>query len=414
LVSRPSAAGQLFFEELREAEARLPAGLVRLGSPATEADLASVQVQLSRRLPRSLVELLRSFDGADLFHESVVLCGAGGQALRSLVVANTGAPPPRLHPEEVIIGETPTGELFVLEPDDPDASDEPRVFRLSPDADERWLVGSSLARWLASTLAHEQLLYGPDGEFLLEAFEEDGEELTPDFAVRQAERALKKDQGAALYHYELGLAHRRLGRQQLARASFASAAALDPPNPWPWFDLGRSERELGQFRPAAAAFECAAEAANGGERGRFLVWSARALFEAGDRAMADKLLDQARLAHPTLGDELTRAARAAAEESAEAGDDDPQHREDAEELASLVTQGLPARRKLPVLRDKPVVARTPVRAPARPPARSPRPGRPAPGKPSKRPKGPGGPRRPGGPGSKPGPTSKRPAKKKRG
>jgi tetratricopeptide (TPR) repeat protein len=165
-------------------------------------------------------------------------------------------------------------------------------------------------------LAHEQLLYGPDGEFLLDAFEEDGEELTPAFAVRQAERALKKDQQSALYHYELGLAHRRLGRHELARASFAASAALDPPNPWPWFDLGRSERQLGQMRQAAAAFECAAEASSGGERGRFLVWSARSMFEAGDRATAEKLLEEARLSSPGLGDELARAASAAASAAA--------------------------------------------------------------------------------------------------
>jgi Flp pilus assembly protein TadD len=354
LPSRSSPSGPLFFEELRAAEARLPAGLVRLGPPASDSDLASVQVQLGRRLPRSLVELLRSFDGADLFHEAVVLCGVGGQAARSLVVANTGAPPPRLHPEELVIGETPTGELFVLEPDDADTTDDPRVFRLSPDADERWLVGSSLARWLASTLAHEQLLYGPDGEFLLDAFEEDGEELTPAFAVRQAERALKKDQQSALYHYELGLAHRRLGRHELARASFAASAALDPPNPWPWFDLGRSERQLGQMRQAAAAFECAAEASSGGERGRFLVWSARSMFEAGDRATAEKLLEEARLSSPGLGDELARAASAAAAEL------DRQGREDVEELAALVVHGLPTRRKLPVLREQP--APPPARA----------------------------------------------------
>ncbi len=357
MSSRPSRSGQLFFEELRSAETRLPAGLVRLGPAASEADLASVEVQLRRRLPHSLVELLRSFDGADLFHESVVLCGVGAQAPRSLIVANTGAPPPRLHPEELVIGETPTGELFVLEPDDPDTSDESRVFRLSPDADERWLVGSSLARWLASTLAHEQLLYGPDGEFLLDAFEEDGEELTPDFAVRQAERALKKDPSSALYHYELGMAHRRLGRHQLARASFAAAAALDPPNPWPWFDLGRSERELGQMREAAAAFECAAEATSGGERGRFLVWSARSMFEAGDRATADKLLEEARLSSPLWA--TSSPGRLAPQQRP--SDADPHGREDTEALAELVTQGLPARRKLPVLREQP-----PVRRPARP------------------------------------------------
>ena len=205
------------------------------------------------------------------------------------------------------------------------------MFRLSPDADERWLVGSSLARWLASTLAHEQLLYGPDGEFLLDAFEEDGEELTPDFAVRQAERALKKDPSVGrCTTTSWGWPTGGWDGTSWPRASFAAAAALDPPNPWPWFDLGRSERELGQMRQAAAAFECAAEAANGGERGRFLVWSG-ALAVRGRRPGHRRQAAGARpaLSHPALGDELTRAAQAP---RPEAGRGEPET-EDADRAA---------------------------------------------------------------------------------
>ena len=211
------------------------------------------------------------------------------QAARSLIVANAGAPPSKLHPEELVIGETPTGDLFVLEPATPRCCDEPRVFRLSPDADERWLVGSSLPRWLAATVAHEQLLYGPDGEFLLEAFEEDGEELTPGYALRQAERALKKDEGSALYHYELGAGPPPAGPPAAGPGGVRRGGGPGSrPTPGPGSTSGRSERALGQMRQAAAAFECAAEASSGGQRGRFLAWSARSFFEAGDRTMAER------------------------------------------------------------------------------------------------------------------------------
>lgn len=371
MASRRPSSPELFFEELRTAEARLPAGLIRLGPPASDADLASAQAQLGRNLPRSYLEFLRSFDGADLFHEAVVVCGVGAEAASSLIVANAGPPPNRLHPGELIIAQTPTEDLFVLEPEDPGVMDEPRVFRLSPDADERWLAGASLPRWLSATLAHQQVLYGPDGEFLLEAFEEGGEELTPGYALRQAERALKKDPGSAIFHYELGLIHRQRGRHAEAKAAFAIAAGLDPPNPWPWFDLGRAERELSQMRQAGAAFECAAEAASGGQRARFLTWSARSFFEAGERATAQRLLEQARETYPSLGDELRRAAEAAEEDA------DREARQDAEALAALVTSGLPVSRKLPVLREAAAPApRRPSKNPA--PKRPTRTTRPAP------------------------------------
>ena len=95
--SPPGAAGRpLFFEALRTAESRLPAGLVRLGGPARDGDLLAAEDRLAtlgRKLPGSLRDLLRSFDGADLFHESVVIFGVGPDALRSLMEAN--APPRR-------------------------------------------------------------------------------------------------------------------------------------------------------------------------------------------------------------------------------------------------------------------------------------------------------------------------------
>jgi hypothetical protein len=356
-ASRPpgGATAPLFFEALRTAETRLPAGLVRLGPPALDSDLLAAEARLGRKLPAALQDLLRSFDGADLFHETVVIFGVGPGALRSLVEGNAGPVPPKLHAEELIIGGTTTDELFALEPDDDDIRDQSRVFRLHADAEERWLVGSSLGGFLESTLAHNQLLYGPDGEFLLEAFEEGGEEMTATYALRRAERALKKDPQAAIYHHEAGLALRRMGRHQDARAAFGRAAALDPANPWPWFDLGRSERQLGQVSEAAAAFECAGEASLGGARGRFFAWSARCFFEAGERDTAARLLDEARRGHPTLAEELRRAADAAATGEGgygadgdldDAGAESPR---DAEELAIMVETGRLPMRRLPVV-----------------------------------------------------------------
>src|SRR5204862_4018775 len=121
----------------------------------------------------------------------------------------------------------------------PDGAGAERVWRLPADSEERWLAGSSFAAWLDATLAAEEVMYDSDGEFLLAAFAEDGEELAPPFALRRAERALRKDPGSALFQHELGMALRRMGRAEHAAQAFAQAAALDARNPWPWFDLGR-------------------------------------------------------------------------------------------------------------------------------------------------------------------------------
>jgi tetratricopeptide (TPR) repeat protein len=207
---------------------------------------------------------------------------------------------------------------------------------------------------MAAIIAHDALLYDAEGEFLADAFEPEGEELTPTFALRQAERALRKDPDSAIYHHERGVALRRAGKLDSARESFGAAAAIDPTNPWPWFDLGRADQALGRYAEAAAAFECAAEAADGAEGARFCAWAARAFHLAGERTTADRLRAAALARNPGLLESLRAAAAAAIE------DEDPDGARDAEELAALLG-GVPLSRRLPVLTSTPAAA-----APARP------------------------------------------------
>jgi tetratricopeptide (TPR) repeat protein len=263
----------------------------------------------------------------------------GPETFRSLADAN---PSPA---EELVVAEALAGDRYVLAPDDEGAE---RVWQLRADTDERWLAGSSFARWLDAVLAAEPVLYDSDGEFLLAAFEEDGEELAPPFALRRAERALRKDPGSALYQHELGVAQRRLGRPERAYDTFAQAAALDPGNIWPWFDLGRCGLELGRHADAAAAFRRAAEAApTPSERARFLAWAARAALDGGDRAAATEARDQALHHDPDIAAALARAAEAAA------SGDEPAARVEAEALASVFEPGVIERRRLPVLPASP-------------------------------------------------------------
>jgi tetratricopeptide (TPR) repeat protein len=328
------AAASLFFEGFRTAQARSPAGLIRAGAPGAAADLAAAEAALDRPLPEAYAAFLRSFDGAELFHESVVLAGVGPQAARSLVDANRPPLPAGMLAGELVFAETAGGDRYTL------ASPAGTVIHLRAGSDERWLAGSSFPAWLDALVAREALLYDEEGEFRLEAFEEDGEELTPAFALRQAERALRKDPGSAEAHHDLGVAFRRTGRLDQALQHFTRAATLDPTNPWPWFDRGRLELQLQAPAEAVQSFRHAATATPGPEGARLLAWAARAAHEAASPADALAARSEAEARDPDIAASLRRAAEAAAE----AGDDAA--RLEAERLAEVFA---PVRRRLPVL-----------------------------------------------------------------
>jgi tetratricopeptide (TPR) repeat protein len=331
---RGDREGALFFDTFRTALARAPAGLVRPGPPATPADIAAAERALGRPIPESYTAFLRSFDGAELFHESVVLGGVGAGA-RSLVDANRPPMPPALAPGELVFAETSGGDRYAF-----DTAAPPRVVHVRAGSDERWLASASFPRWLDALMARELILYDPEGEFLLEAFEPDGEELTPTFALRQAERALRKDPDSAESHHDLAVALRRCGRLARAREHFARATELDPENPWPWFDRGRSE--LAESAAAAlGSFRRAAETAPGPQGAHFFVWAARAAAEAGLAAEADQARKDALARDPDVLAALQRAVDASTE-----NDDDDAHAE-----AQRLVESLSPRRRLPLAGD---------------------------------------------------------------
>lgn len=357
----------MFFDRFREALSRLPDGLVRTGPPATGEALAAAESALGP-LPPILRSFLQSFDGADLFHETVVIAGVGPGAPRSLTELNPQPGP------ELVFAEAPGADRFALRADG-------AVLRLKAgDEDgerERWLAGSGFERWLEALVAHERVLYGPDGEFSPDAFEADGAEILPLAALRQAERALKLDPDAAELHHERGVALRRLGRQDESRQAFARAAALDPENPWTWFDLGRAALADGVSAGGEAleAFERAARLERGGaehgpERARFWVWAARAaqLLAAPERQATCRR--EALALVPDLPAALRRARDASLAE------DDPEALAEAEALlAALEAPITGARKRLPVLGEAPPppAAPSPAPPPGPRPDRTPRP-----------------------------------------
>jgi tetratricopeptide (TPR) repeat protein len=334
----------VFFERFREAVARLPAGLLRPG-PAAEAEAIEAAARaLGRPLPGDYVSFLRSFDGADLFHESVVIAGVGQRSPLRLSDLN-----PRGSAEELAFAETAAGDRFVFAA----GAEKPgAVYRVRSGSEERVLAGSDFTRWLDATVAREQILYGADGEFAPEVFEDDGEEVQPRIALRQAERALRADAGSAEAHCDRGIALRRLGQLDEAADAFARAAELDAGNPWPWFDLGRAALEHDPKR-AAEAFRRAAEAEAGPSGARMLAWAAHAAAAANDEAAAAEARAAALARQPELLEDLRRAVATAVEEQ------DPEAAQQAALLVEAIAPTAPLRRRLPLAKEPPAKRRKP-------------------------------------------------------
>jgi tetratricopeptide (TPR) repeat protein len=333
------------------------------------------------RLPDELASFLRSFDGADLFHEAIVVGGVGDAAPRSLVALNEGGDAPTAR-GELVFAEAVAGDRFAL-----DARG--RVLRLRAGSDERIVAGSAFERWLDATVARERVLYGPDGEFATDVFDEDGEEIAAAVVLRQTERALKVDPGSAEAQHERGLALRRLGRLDRALEAFSAASELDPDDPWPWFDFGRTALSAGRELPRARdAFARAAAREEGPSGARLYAWAARAAVLEGDEAAAAEMRREALARDPALLDGLARAEAEAVHES------DEEARAENEALRLAIAPTSTARRSLPVIQSSvqtSVQEQGGVASPRRPP---PRPGGPVGGPAPPRPLPPPRPDRP--------------------
>ncbi len=347
----------MFFDRFRDALSRLPDGLIRAAPAATAAEIAALEARLGRALPEGYASFVRSFDGADLFHEAIVVAGVGAGAPRGLLELNdpNDDDAATARAGELTFAEAIVGDRFALDVDG-------RVIRRRAGSEERAVAGSTFERWLDAVVARERILYDADGEFAEDVFDEDGEELRPLIVLRQAERALKADPGAAEAHHERGVALRRLGRGDESLDAFAAATSLDPGNPWPWFDLGRAALDAGRD-PARAldAFREAAAREAGPSGARLLAWAARAAGTLRDDAAAAEARAAALARDPSLVEALARAEAQARLE------DDEDARAENEALRLALLPGSAARRALPVLTTETSAEPAPRPQPARPP-----------------------------------------------
>ena len=233
--------------------------------PAAPDDIARAEAALGRPLPARYASFLRSFDGADLFHETLLIAGVGRRAALLAELA------PASHRRADVRRGAVRRSLR--------ARRQRAGLRDDPGADERALAGTTFERWLDATVAREQILFGPDGEYAPDVFDPVGQEVLPKIALRQAERALKADPGAAdastpgVWPWSAWGGGSRRSRR-------SSAATSSTRNTWPWFDLGRTALELGRAR-GAGRVSARGRPRAGPTGARLLAWAVRAAGAAG-------------------------------------------------------------------------------------------------------------------------------------
>lgn len=231
-----------FFESLRTAVGRYSAGVHLLGAPADSATLDAAESRLGSPLPTGHREFLRSFNGAALFHESLLLFSAA-----EIERVRVGERPWHLK-----IGETPDGALYTP------LGGDGRIYLVDEEAPDPLLTGTSTESWLDATLAREGLLFDREGEFR-DVFVEDG--LSLPVRRKRVQLGRRHDSNAALYILEQAeLAHEE-GDLAAAVAALRQAVACDPLAGPAWEMLATLCLDNGDAAEGAQAALRAAEAA---------------------------------------------------------------------------------------------------------------------------------------------------------
>ncbi len=201
-------------------------GIHRLGGPA---------LMLDASLPEGVEVICREFNGAELFHESLIVL-AGGAVER----ADDG---------RFLVAESGGDDIFV------DGSG--AVWRFDRDMEEALPEGTRFDRWLAGAIDAETVLYDNEGEFHDDVFDEEGE-LTAQAAAERSRRQLKRDPKAVAPRWRLARALVDAGDVVAARRTLEEVVSSYEDFPWAWFDLSRISEGLGEFELASDEAEQAA------------------------------------------------------------------------------------------------------------------------------------------------------------
>lgn len=278
-----------------------PGGLDRVfdrldDAPAGLHDLEPPAASLPPGLPEPLIELYARCDGGRLFLDTIELAPA-----REV----TPPAPGRWRFATV------EGDPITLDP-------RGRVWRTDESLDDDVCDGTRLDKWLAGVVEAIELLYDADGEFVDEAFDEEGE-LLPAFHERQLRAHLKRDPSSPGIRWRLAHALLEQGASEDARDMMEQVVADEPAFAWAWLDLARISEKLGELGGAVDEARMAAETAEGSQHpqaGYFWAQLARLASRSGDEVQRAQAATKTSLLAP----ELKAAQLAGARASIEAGD----------------------------------------------------------------------------------------------
>jgi Tfp pilus assembly protein PilF len=248
-----------FFERFRVELSKYDEGVHELGEPAARPPAW---------LPRPLADFYRSWNGARLFFDAIVILPVEKLAQAA----------------EIGIGEWPDGDLYWSDG---------RVHSRGEDG-ASIVVGSTLERFLAAMMAREGVLVDAAGEWN-DVFDDEGVEMRAQ--KKQTRLALAIDPESAAWQLE-GAEHAFAdGDDDAAERALTRAVALDENAGDAWALLGALQRRSGRAKIAAHSFERAYLATPvAATRAERAAEAARAASEASDTAAAARYTEAARLA----------------------------------------------------------------------------------------------------------------------
>ena len=267
---------------LRAALDKYADGVHRLREPASALDAD---------LPAAVTAVYRLFDGADLFHEALILYPNASWT-------RDGG--------RMQVGEMGTDALWV------DMATG-AVWRMEEDTGEWLCEGTQFDRWLWGWVEAEAVLYDHEGEFRAGVIGPQGD-LNEGTAIEHERRLLRRDRSAASPRWRLARALARAGNIEAARHELELVVEEHPRFGWAWYDLSRLSEALGELAGAREEALAAAEADPHYEHaGFFLGWAARLAVLAGDEPARAELAARARAADAALGQRQLDGARASLE-----------------------------------------------------------------------------------------------------
>ena len=261
-------------------------GIHRIGGPA---------LMLDGGLPESVMAICHEFNGAELFHESLVLFSGG--SIREV-------------DGRFLVGECGGDDIYV------DAKG--AVWRFDRDMEEHLPEGTRFDRWLAGAVDAESVLYDKEGEFLDDIFDDEGE-LSFEAEAERSRRQLKRDPKAIAPRWRLARALLDSGDKAAARKSLEEVVAAYADFPWAWFDLARISEEFGDADVASEEAEQAARVRPDSEYSSFFLAHAARLAQLAGQDQRCKELAEAVL---VMDPELARRHVDGAREQLEADDRD--------------------------------------------------------------------------------------------